>query len=131
MRYLLDTNILSDIVRNPRGTAAARFANEFQYVCTSVICSAELRYGLAKRPSVKFAAGVIATLETIPVMSFEPDADQHYADLRAALERSGELISANDMWIAAHALALDCTLVTGNEREFRRVPGLRLENWLA
>jgi len=64
-------------------------------------------------------------------MPFEEPADLIYADIRATLEKSGTPIGANDLFIAAHALALNATLVTGNEREFRRVPGLEVENWLA
>jgi tRNA(fMet)-specific endonuclease VapC len=71
-----------------------------------------------------------AILADIPVLPFDAPTDRAYARTRQALERSGASVSANDLLIAAHALALDCILVTDNEREFSRVPGLRVENWL-
>ena len=128
--YLLDTNILSDLMRHPAGRIADRIAQEEQQVCTSIIVIAELKYGIAKSGSRRFAGQLAAILGGIDVLSFETPADAAYADLRTTLERAGRPIGANDMLIAAHALALDLTLVTANEREFSRVPGLRIENWL-
>jgi tRNA(fMet)-specific endonuclease VapC len=131
MMFLLDWNVLSDIARNPGGQAAHRFKASHDKCATSIIVAGEIRYGIAKRPDVRGSIRSGQLLERLPVLPSEPPAERHCGQLRAALERLGTPISANDMLIAAHALALDCTLVTANEREFRRVPGLRVENWLA
>jgi tRNA(fMet)-specific endonuclease VapC len=129
--YLLDTNILSDIITNPRGTAARRLAKEDDAsVLTSIIVAAELRFGAAKRASRRLTDRVEGLLARIPIEPLAPPADEHYGRLRATLESTGRPIGSNDLFIAAHALALQCTLVTANEREFARVPGLRVENWL-
>lgn len=132
MRYLLDTNVVSDLVRNPQGRVAERIrkVGEAQ-VCTSIIVAAELRYGAAKKGSSRLMSQLDAVLTALEVMPFEAPADVHYGSLRSLLlERAGKPIGANDLLIAAHALALGHTIVTDNEREFARVRGLRLENWL-
>ena len=131
MRYLLDTNIVSDLVHNPQGRVAERIrkVGEAQ-VCTSIIVAAELRYGAAKKASSRLTSQLDAVLEALEVLPFEAPADAHYGSLRSLLERAGKPIGANDLLIAAHALALGHTIVTDNEREFARVRGLRLENWL-
>jgi tRNA(fMet)-specific endonuclease VapC len=95
-----------------------------------VIVAAELEFGLLKRQSTRLRRSMHAILGSLVIQPFEATAVAHYARLRVALERSGGIISGNDMLIAAQALALDATLVTDNEREFRRVPDLRFENWL-
>jgi tRNA(fMet)-specific endonuclease VapC len=129
--YLLDTNILSDLVRHPRGRIAERIKNVGEEnVCTSIVVAAELRYGVAKKDSSQLTAQLEAVLRAIDVLAFEQPADVVYGSLRARLERSGRPIGANDLLIASHALALGHTLVTDNEREFRRVKDLRVENWL-
>lgn len=131
MRYLLDTNILSDIVRHPKGAAAVRVANaEDGSICTSIIVTAELRYGIEKKGSLRLSRQLEAVLEGVEILPFEQPADSAYGRLRAALERKGRLIGPNDLLIAAQALALELTLVTANEDELRRVEGLRVENWL-
>ena len=130
-RYLLDTNILSDLMRNPSGRVADRIAQTGgQQVCTSIIVVAEIRYGIAKNRSLRLAAQLAAILGGLEVVSFEAPADVSYSELRARLEKTGKPIGANDMLIAAHALSLGLTLVTANEREFSRVNGLSIENWL-
>lgn len=130
-RYLLDTNIVSDLVRNPQGTAAGKIARVGEdAIATSIIVAAELRYGAAKRASARLTRQLEAVLGVIETPPFEAPADARYGDLRVALERAGTPIGANDLLIAAHALALDMVLVTDNTREFERVPGLRVENWL-
>lgn len=117
------------MVREPGGRTA-RHAAPLRAQCgTSIIVVAELRFGILKRGSERLRSAVDLILEALPVVSWDSPADEHYAALRVQLERSGMPISANDMLIAAHALALDATLVTANEREFRRVPNLRVENW--
>ncbi len=131
MRYLLDTNIVSNLVRNPQGrvTSRIREVGEAQ-VCTSIIVASELRYGAVKRGSPRLTAQLDAVLEALEVVPFEAPADVAYGVLRARLERAGRLIGGNDLLIAAHAVALRHTIVTDNEREFARVDGLPCENWL-
>lgn len=131
MRYLLDTNIVSDLVRNPQGriTQRIRKVGEAQ-VCTSIIVAAELRYGSAKKGSPRLLGQVAAVLSALEVLPFEAPADLTYGSLRAHLEQSGGQIGANDLLIAAQAVALGLVLVTDNEREFARVDGLSYENWL-
>jgi len=130
-RYLLDTNILSDLVRNPQGVIAKRIASEGEVsICTSIIVAAELRFGARKRGSSRLTAQVDAILSALDVMPLEEPADRCYAKLRDGLQQSGDIIGPNDMLIAAHALALECVVVTANHREFSRVPGLTVENWL-
>jgi tRNA(fMet)-specific endonuclease VapC len=132
MYYLLDTNIVSELVKRPQGTVATRIAQlDEGQVCTSIIVAAELRYGAAKRGSAKLAAQLEAILSAPPVLPLETPADRCYGDLRAALERAGTPIGPNDLLIAAQALALDATLVTDNTREFERVAGLPVENWIS
>ena len=129
--YLLDTNILSDLLDNLRGYARKKLGQVgYQAVCTSIIAAGELRYGAVRKNSDRLNTRVEAILTQIAVIDFSPDADRHYAHLRTQLERKGTPISGNDMLIAAHALALDATLVTANTREFARIDGLKLENWL-
>lgn len=130
-RYLLDTNILSDLIRNPRGAIAQKIeARGEAAVCTSIIVACELRYGAAKKGSPVLAARVDELLEAIEVFPYEEDADRHYAAIRRDLTRDGNLIGPNDLLIAAHSLTLDMTLVTANVSEFSRVPGLQVENWI-
>lgn len=131
MPFLLDTNILSDLVRNPQGRVAQQIRDVGEArVCTSVIVAAELHFGAAKRKSARLAAQLDAILGGLEVLPFEPPADRHYGRLRADLERAGTPIGGNDLLIAAQALALGCTVVTDNEREFSRVVNLPTENWL-
>jgi len=131
MRYLLDTNIVSDLVRNPQGRVAERIRDlgEAQ-ICTSIIVTAELRYGATKKGSRRLTKQLETVLAVLEVLPLEVPADAHYGSVRTRLEQDGKPIGANDLLIAAQALALGYTLVTNNEREFCRIPGLRLENWL-
>ncbi|MBV8534665.1 MAG: type II toxin-antitoxin system VapC family toxin [Alphaproteobacteria bacterium] len=131
MRYLLDTNVVSDLVRNPQGrvTEQIRKVGEAQ-VCTSIIVAAELRYGAAKRRSPRLANQLDVVLGALEIVPFEAPADAVYGRLRAQLEQIGQPIGANDLLIAAQAIALGYTVVTGNEREFARVGDLTCENWL-
>lgn len=131
-RYLLDTNILSDLVRHPQGKVAIaiRRAGE-RSVCTSIVAAAELRFGAAKSGSRRLARQVERILGEFEVLPLSEPVDRHYATVRLQLESRGHPIGPNDLLIAAHALAEDCTLVTANEREFGRVPSLKVENWLA
>lgn len=132
MRYLLDTNVVSDLIRNPQGRGAAKVAAVGEdNVCTSIIVSAELRYGTKKKRSSRLTRQLEEVLSVLEVARFESPADEIYGDIRAKLETIGTPIGGNDLLIASHALALGLTLVTDNEREFARVDGLKIENWLA
>jgi tRNA(fMet)-specific endonuclease VapC len=99
-------------------------------VLTSLIVACELRYGAAKRGSRRLTKQVEAVLGALPIRSLEPDVERAYAAIRLALEKKGTPIGAHDMLIAAHARALGAVCVTDNVAEFRRVPSLKVENWL-
>lgn len=130
-RFLLDTNILSDLVRHPQG-AVARHIHEYgeQAICTSIIVACELRFGAAKRQSSRLAAQVEAILAAMDVLPLDAPVDEHYARLRLHLEHMGTPIGPNDMLLAAQALAENATLVSANTSEFNRVPSLICVNWL-
>lgn len=131
MRYLLDTNIISDLVRNPQGAVAAKLATLSEdSICTSLVVAAELRYGCLKKGSAKLTARVESILGAIEVLALTEPVDLIYAKLRMLLEKAGQPIGGNDMFIAAQGLALGCVVVTDNESEFQRVKGLKVENWL-
>jgi tRNA(fMet)-specific endonuclease VapC len=132
VRYLLDTNILSALLRDPDRRLQARMVEVSEAaVATSIIAAAELRFGARRKGSARLTMAIEGLLIRIPVLPWMSPMDQVYADMRTALEQKGTLVGPNDMLIAAHALRFDAILVTGNTREFARVPGLRLENWLA
>jgi tRNA(fMet)-specific endonuclease VapC len=129
--YLLDTNIISELIRNPDGLAARHIGQlGSNRIVTSIIVASELRYGCAKKGSAKLLAKVEEILRTVPVLPLESPVDAEYGSIRAELEAAGQPIGMNDLLIAAHARALGLTLVTENGREFDRIRGLRVENWL-
>jgi tRNA(fMet)-specific endonuclease VapC len=129
--YLLDTNIVSDLVRYPQGRIANKIAEiGEENVATSIIVAAELRFGVAKRGSPKLSDQVSAVLPALPILPFERPADENYGRLRNMLEGAGTPIRANYLLIAAHAITLGLTLVSDNEREFSRIDELKLVNWL-
>lgn len=132
LKAMLDTNIVSALVRSPHdGPVRDRLvAFGADRVCISVVTSAEIQFGFARRPSLRLERSLDLLLRSMPIMPFELPADLHYGRIRAELERAGTIIGPNDLFIAAHALALDLVLVTGNIGEFSRVPGLAVENWL-
>lgn len=130
-RYMLDTNIISDLVKNPQGKAAKRIAKVGEdNICTSIIVAAELRYGCAKSGSKRLLKAVKDLLSEIPVLPFDAPADAEYGGIRSELEAAGKPIGSNDLLIAAHAYATGATIVTANVDEFKRVRGLSVENWL-
>lgn len=130
-RYLLDTNVLSELMRNPQGAIRRRVGEVGpEAVYTSIIVAAELRFGVAKAGSQRLARNLDEVLRPLEVIVFREPVDRVYADLRAELERRGTPIGANDLWIAAQALHDGSVLVTDNVDEFSRVPGLTVENWL-
>jgi tRNA(fMet)-specific endonuclease VapC len=129
--YLLDTNVLSHLVRQPQGPVADHIADVGEAnVLTSVIVAYELRYGAAKRGSKKLTRQVEAVLSAMTIKPLESDVERVYASIRVALERKGTPIGAHDMLIAAHARTIDAVCVTDNVAEFRRVPALKVENWV-
>ena len=131
-RYLLDTNIISDLVKQPQGVVAQAITEMGEdAVFTSIIVAGELRYGIAKKGSEKLAAQVEAILAALEIAPLDEPVDEFYARIRNQLAQAGTPIGPNDLLIAAHALALDAILVTANEAEFSRVAGLRVENWLS
>jgi tRNA(fMet)-specific endonuclease VapC len=131
-RYLLDTNIISDLIRNPKGKVAQHIARVGESnVCTSIVVAAELRYGGAKSGSKRLLDAIESLLGELEVLSLEAPADAEYGRIRAELERKGSPIGGNDLLIAAHALAIEATMVTANVDEFARVDGLNVQNWLS
>ena len=132
--YLLDTNILSDMMRNPSGLAAQQFRATLSRsnnasITTSVIVQCELLFGLRRRTHPRWQTHYSLLMQSVTVMPLETDVTAHYARLRNHLEQADTPIGSNDTLIAAHALALGATLVTA-DAEFSRVPGLNVENWL-
>ena len=131
LKYLLDTNIISELVRNPHGNIKDQIARVGEEtVCTSIIVSSELRFGAEKKASQKLSFQLETILSTIEILPFEEPADRQYATIRNYLEKAGTPIGPNDMLIAAQATSLGLILVTANFQEFSRVPGLAVENWI-
>ncbi len=129
---MLDTNIISDLIRNPQGKAAKRIARAGEdNICTSIIVAAELRYGCAKIGSKRLLKAVEDLLDEISVLPFDVPADAEYGGIRSDLESAGKPIGGNDLLIAAHACAIGATIVTANTDEFKRIRGLHVDNWLA
>lgn len=129
--WMLDTNTLSDLVRNPRGALVRRLSSiEPESVCTSIVVACELRFGARRKGSDALTNRVEQLLAALTVLPLDEPADQHYADIRAALESAGTPIGSHDLFIAAHARSRGTTLVTHNMRKFARVPNLRVEDWL-
>ncbi|MGE6695215.1 type II toxin-antitoxin system VapC family toxin [Sphingobium limneticum] len=128
---MLDTNIVSELARNPHGIVASRIAEVGpDAICVSIITAAELRYGCAKKGSPKLLAQIEAILGSVQVLALDVPADTEYGGIRAELENAGKPIGPNDLFIAAHAYALEATLVTANVGEFSRIRALTVENWL-
>jgi tRNA(fMet)-specific endonuclease VapC len=131
LKYLLDTNIISELVRNPNGILKYKITEAGETsICTSIIVSGELRFGVEKKGSERLRHQLETILSTLVIQPFEEPADKQYAILRSKLEKSGTLIGPNDLLIAAHAISLGLILITANFREFSQVPGLGVENWL-
>jgi tRNA(fMet)-specific endonuclease VapC len=133
MRYLLDANIVI-YIRQKRPEAVLRRFGRIRpgEAAMSVIAYGELIYGAMKSSQRKTALDRLRELShVLPALPMPEKAAETYGFIRADLERRGEMIGNNDLWIAAHALALGLTLITNNEREFRRVRGLKVQNWAA
>lgn len=130
--YLLDTNIcVYAIRRRPEPVYRRLSESADEIVALSVITAFELEIGALRAQGRGYSEAVRKFLETFSVLPLEDSARDAYGRLRTSLERQGERIGAHDMLIAAHALALGAILVTNNEKEFRRVKGLRIENWVS
>lgn len=131
---MLDTNIVSDMMRNPQGPAAMRAkalsqATPDVLLQISVIVDCELQFGLIRKPNPRLSAAYERTTSNLTISGIEPTVAPVYASLRATLTSAGIGLDANDTLIAAHALSMDATLVSA-DAAFARVPGLCLENWL-
>lgn len=130
--FLLDTNIVSDLIRQPQGAARQRVeAVGVERICTSPIVACEVRYGVRKRGSPRLSRQAEAVLGALTILPLSDEISDAYARLRVALERAGTPIGPNDLLIAAQAVTLGMTLVTDNVAEFRRVQKLAVVNWLA
>jgi len=131
-RYLMDTNICIYIQRQKPATVLARFEKlKPGDAAISVITWGELLYRAEKSQQRKRALQLLDEFKTlVPVLSLPENVGNAYGVIRASLESKGKPIGNNDLWIAAHAKAAALTLVTNNEREFRRVPGLKIQNWV-
>ena len=131
-RYLLDTNICIYIQRHKPGEVLARFQKlKAGDAAISVITWGELLYGAEKSRQRKKVLQLLEEFKTfVPVLPLPENAGKAYGAIRASLESRGEPIGNNDLWIAAHAKAAALTIVTNNEREFQRVPGLKVQNWV-
>lgn len=131
-RFMLDTNIVSYLLRGRHPELAEHLRqHSVDEICISAITRAELRYGLAKKPqALRLAAEVDRFLQGVIVLPWSDAAADAYGPVRAFLESKSQPIGSMDTLIAAHALSADITLVTNNESEFKRVPGLRVENWI-
>ncbi len=132
LRYLLDTDIVIYLVHRRSAAVAARFARLRPVeVAISCVAFGELRYGAEKSARREASIAVLDQLaKRISVLPIDSSVSAEYGRIRAVLEAAGKPLGNNDFWIAAHALAANLTLVTNNEREFARVPGLKLENWV-
>ena len=132
VRFLLDTNTCIYIRRQRPPEVIRRFEKlRPGEAALSIITYGELAYGCERGPTpVEARKNLQELMQSIPVIALPVEAGPVYGSIRAMLAARGELIGSNDLWIAAHAVAANITLVTNNEKEFRRVRGLRLENWV-
>lgn len=133
VRYMLDTNICIYIRRHQPSEVLAHFRKlKSGEAGISIITAGELLYGAEKSQHRARALQQLRELVTLlPILPLPENAANMYGAIRSLLESRGERIGNNDLWIAAHAKASELVLVTNNEREFRRVPGLKVENWAA
>lgn len=131
MIYMLDTNIISYIIKNRDFALVDKFENLSgeHTLAVSSITVAELYYGVKKRGSRRLEVAVNEFLLPLERVSFDENAALHYGEIRTILEAKGTIIGAHDLFIAAHAKSINATLVTNNTREFQRVSDLRVEDW--
>ena len=131
LRYMLDTDICSYVMKRSHDPLLRRLQRvPVSDVCVSVVTKSDLLYGVEVSPRrQQDAAALNAFLNYVEVLDFPDTASSHYAQIRAQLKKSGKMIGANDLFIAAHARSLGLTLVTHNSQEFRRVHRLTIEDW--
>ena len=132
MKFMLDTNIIAYAKNNRPASVLERFMRHRpEDMCISAITMAELEFGVCNSSKPEWNRLALMTfLSRIRVVPFDADAAREYGDIRADLTKKGTRIGANDLLIAAHARALGLTLITNNTREFDRVAGLKVENWV-
>ena len=132
MRYMLDTNICIYIIKHKPESVYTKLKKvQPEDVCISSITYSELSYGVERSEQTdRNRLALTLMLSNIDIEAFDAVAAEEYGDIRARLEKAGTPIGFLDMLIAAHAKALGCTLVTNNGKEFSRVEGLRVENWV-
>lgn len=131
LKYLLDTNIAIYVIKRRPLSVLDTFNRRAGQLCISTITLAELYHGVEKSEQVnRNLAAVEDFVSRLDVLPYPIEAAAHYGDIRAELERKGQVIGVNDLHIAGHARSEGLILVTNNEKEFTRVPGLRVENWL-
>lgn len=131
LRFLVDTNICIYAMRGRHPGVRERFVEHFGHIAISAVVLGELKFGVEKsdRPQASGEA-LAAFLKNLAVLPFDVDAAAHFGELRASLERAGTPCGHADIQVGAHARSLDLTLVTNNRREFDRMPGLKVENWV-
>jgi tRNA(fMet)-specific endonuclease VapC len=130
--YLLDTNILTDLIKHPDGPVRKRIAEVGEEnICTSIVVACALRFGARKKNAPALTKRIEQLLQTIEVLPLAEDVDRTYAKVRTALEKKGRSIGANDLLIGAHALNERCVWVTHNGSEFAPIAGLKIDDWLA
>ena len=131
MIHLLDTNTFTAIIKGHPKALAAFVKLDIKKIKLSVINLGEIEFGLKHNPvgSLKLAR-IQSLLEDIEVLALDKQSALIYGEIRADQQKKGEPIGSNDFWIAAHAMSLGATLVTNNVREFKRIKGLKVDNWL-
>jgi len=132
MLYMLDTNMCSYIIRdNPKGIfKKLKQVEEEHTVALSSIVVSELLYGAKKRGNAKLIKVVSLFIEQFVIYDYDKASAHEYAQIRITLEKKGQIIGVHDMLISAHALSLGAIVVTNNTKEFKRVDGLNIENWV-
>jgi len=131
LTHMLDTNVVSGLIRNPVGNVCEQIRRVGERsICVSIIVASEIRFGCARKRSARLTRQAEAVLKALPVLPLEQPVDLEYATIRTDLESRGLPIGPNDLLIAAHARHLGLILATGNTGEFKRIPGLQVENWL-
>lgn len=132
LKYMLDTNIAIYVIKRRPLSALERFNRHAGQLCISTITQAELYHGAEKSELVTRNLAVVEDfVSRLTVLDYGSQAAAHYGDIRATLEKVGTPIGVNDLHIAGHARSAGLVLVTNNEKEFVRVPGLRIENWIS
>jgi tRNA(fMet)-specific endonuclease VapC len=131
-RYLLDTYMVSELIKNPQGVVAERMLSSGLELlcCTSIIVACELRYNAEKKQSPNLSFNVEQVLNSLPILPLEEPIDELYSKIRVSLENKGVSMSQHELLVAAHALSLGLTVVTENDGKFSHIDNLTVENWL-